>query len=269
MELKTLNTGIKIPIIGSGTNTFGKKNQEYFGALTNDLSPMKNAIKNGYRHFDSALIYGNETIVGSGIKDSSSARENFFITSKLPGETPYVSSEESVKQSIRSSLVNLQVDYIDLYYLHYPWGEMKDVYSVWEILEDHVNNGIFKSIGVSNFDQTQLSYLSKHADISPAVIQLPSSIGNWNEKLIDFSLTNNILPVIWSPLASVSNDHKKVLEMIGNNYGKTWAQVLLNYHISRGVGVIPKSHSTERQKQNLQIFDFTLSNQEKQKIEQL
>lgn len=259
----TLNSGVDMPLVGSGTNTFGKKEQDYYGEVTNDISPMVTAIHNGYRHFDSALIYGNETIVGRGISESSVERENFFIASKLPGEPPYIDSIHAVKESIKTTLTNLETDYIDLYYLHYPWEKMEEVYSVWKILENYYIDGIFKSVGVSNFNQSQLSYLLEYADVRPAAIQIPSTLGNWNERLIDFSLSNYITPVVWSPLASISEAHKERLQNIGMNYDRTWAQILLNYHISNGSAVIPKSHNQKRQKENLNIFDFELSNKEK------
>lgn len=269
MEYLTLNTGIQIPFIGSGTNTFGKVNQQYDGDINDDTTELMTAIGAGYRHFDTAISYRNERVVGLAIKQSQLPREDFFITSKIPGRPEYVSSEKAVLDSIASTLEALETTYIDLYLIHHPWGNLEEMLLVWKILERFVDEGMIKAIGVSNFDEKQLSYLIEHARIKPAVNQVESNPGNWNHPLIAYCLQNQVIPEAWGPLKKVDDDMREVLAQIGEKYHKSWAQVLLRFQIERNVVVIPKSHNPQRQKENLALFDFSLTNDERVTIENL
>lgn len=269
MEFKTLNTGIKIPVIGSGTNTFGKKNHDYMAEITNDTTELKEAISLGYRHFDTAIMYRNEVVVGKAIKESELPREDFFITSKIPGEKDFYETTEAVKQGVESSLKALDTDYIDLYLIHHPWDNNEEITATWKVLEEYVEKGILKAIGVSNFNQEQLASLIKSSNIKPAVNQIESHPGLWNQEIIDFSLANNVIPEAWGPLTRIPEEAKNTLEEIGNVYQKTWAQVILRYQLEQGVIVIPKSHNKERQAQNLELFDFSLTKEDKEKIAKL
>lgn len=253
-----LNNGIEIPVVGCGTNTYGKVGNQYAGDLRGDTQEMDWAIENGYRHFDSAQRYRNEKVVGAGIKKSSLPRENFFITTKLGTFDGFI-GEDWAHASIEASLQKLQTDYIDLFLIHSPWDNHEEMLKVWDILEDYYQRGVFRAIGVSNFKEEHIDLILQHGTVKPAVNQIASYIGNWNEALIAYNKANDIATVAWSPLRGDDEKAKPILEDIGNKYGKTYAQVLLRYQIERDVIVIPKSHNKERQAQNLAIFDFELT----------
>ncbi|MCB5951083.1 aldo/keto reductase [Enterococcus sp. BWT-B8] len=269
METIRLNTGIELPIIGSGTNTFGKENRDYMGKINGDTTEIETAITAGYRHFDTAISYRNESVVASGIAKSGIPRSKFFITSKLPGKPEYTSNEAAVQKGVEESLRTLKTDYIDLFLIHHPWNNLEEITLVWKVLEKYTDKGVLKAIGVSNFNEEQLKHLLDHSRIKPAVNQIESHPGLWNDDIIAYSLENNIVPEAWGPLTRVSPEAKKILTSIGEEYGKTWAQIILRYQLDRGVVVIPKSHNEERQKQNLDLFDFELTEEQKNKIAQL
>ena len=133
-------------------------------------------------------------------------------------------------------------------------------------MEDYYNRGVFKTIGVSNFTKEHLDLLLKNGKIKPAVNQIASYVGKWNEELIAYNKGNGIATVAWSPLRGIDENAKQVLEEIGDQYGKTFAQVVLRYQIERDVIVIPKSHNKDRQAQSLDIFDFELSENDRERI---
>ncbi|AMC93738.1 aldo/keto reductase [Erysipelothrix larvae] len=262
MKNITLNTGVTIPVIGSGTNTFGKVDRDYMGAINDDTSEIEAAIKAGYRHFDTAISYRNESVVALGIERSGLNRSEFFITSKIPGKEAYYETQEAVHKGVKQSLEALNTDYIDLYLIHHPWDDMEGMLQMWAVLESYVDLGVLKSIGVSNFTQEQLTTLIQRARIKPAVNQIESHPGKWNGELTAFCLEHGIGVEAWGPLSRTSQESKDALEAIGQKYHKTWAQVALRYQIQRGVIVIPKSHNALRQALNLELFDFELSPQE-------
>lgn len=269
MIVVELNTGIDIPIVGTGTNTYGKVNGDYQEDINGDTTELESAIAQGYRHIDTAISYRNESVVGDAIQKSGLARKQFFITSKLPGRPEYTKDRASVETGIQASLDALQTDYIDLYLIHHPWDSLEEMVAVWKVLEDYVEKGILKAIGVSNFNQEELQYLLDNARIAPAVNQIKSNPSNWNHELIKFSLAKEVIPEAWGPLSGVSDEAKAILTEIGERYDKTWAQIVLRYQIERGVIVIPKSHNADRQKLNLDIFDFSLSAEDRKKISAL
>ncbi|AOF49644.1 aldo/keto reductase [Tetragenococcus halophilus] len=266
METITLNTGIKIPVVGSGTNTFGKVDHAYQGEINDDTTEILMAIDAGYRHFDTAISYRNESVVGKALGESKKARSEFFITSKIPGKQEYYADKEAVKKGVKQSLQALNTAYIDLYLIHHPWDNLVQMLSMWQVLEDYVDQGKLKAIGVSNFNEKELGYLIENGRIKPAVNQVESHPRNWNDVIINYSLAQEVVPEAWGPLTRVSDQAKEKLSEIGAKYNKTWAQVILRYQIERGVVVIPKSHNQKRQEQNLEIFDFKLSDEDKQFI---
>lgn len=269
METITLTHGVEMPIIGTGTNTYGKENNKYDGVITGDTTELDHAIAAGYRHIDTAISYRNETVIGDAVAKSRIARDEFFLTSKIPGQPEYVSTDEAVHNSVKHSLNALKTDHIDLYLIHHPWEDLDEMVYVWKILENYVDEGILRAIGVSNFDETQLQHILEHARIKPAVNQIQSHPGKWNHDIIEFCQDKGIVPVAWGPLSRVKDDARHKLGEIAQKYGKTWAQVTLRYQIERGVAVIPKSHNAGHQQKNLEIFDFTLTEEEKAVISQL
>lgn len=269
METIYLGSGAEMPIIGTGTNTYGKENNKYDGTITGDTTELDQAIAAGYRHIDTAISYRNESVVGDAVVKSGLPRDAFFLTSKIPGRPEHVGTDEAVHNSVRASLNALRTDYIDLYLIHHPWDNLEEMLYVWKILENYVDEGVLRAIGVSNFDETQLQYLLDHGRIKPATNQIQSHPGHWNHGIIEFCQANGVTPVAWGPLSRVQDSDRAMLTEIGAKYGKTWAQVALRYQIERGVVVIPKSHNSERQKQNLALFDFELTKEEKTRITEL
>ncbi len=264
MEYFKLTNGLLMPKVGIGTNTFGKVNHDWNGEINFDTKELHDAYENGYRLIDTAVLYRNEGVIGKSLSETSIPRSEFFVTSKIPNKKEFIETDELVEETIKSSLSKIG-SYIDLYLIHHPWDDLKDMLRVWRHLESHYKKGDFKAIGVSNFNEVQLAYLLEHADIKPMVNQIESNPKRWNHALIHYCLTHKILPEAWGPLDPVPN--KEVLIQIGHKYQKSWAQVLLRYNIQRGVCVIPKSHNKTRQKENISIFDFKLSREDIEEIE--
>ena len=268
MEYITLNSGEKMPILGTGTNTYGKENNEYKGELTGDFTALEEAIELGYRSIDAAISYRNEAGVGKTIAESNVPREEFYITTKIPNDENYVDSKEAVRQTIENSLKHFETDYLDLFLIHHPI-ENKDYFKqTWEVFEEYYKEGKLKSIGVSNFDEDLLNEMKEFATIKPAVNQIQINLQEKNEELITFLKKSDITPVAWGPMKA-TEEQRKALTEIGKKYNKSWAQVLLRYQTQRGVVVIPKSHSQENQAANLDIFDFELAEEDIQTINNL
>lgn len=265
MENFKLNNDVEIPIIGSGTNTYGKEGNQYSGALRGDTQEIDWAIENGYRHFDSAQVYFNEEVLGEGLKKSSLPREDFFITTKLNTYEGFGGTDWAHRE-IEKSLEKLETDYIDLFLIHFPWDNHDEILEAWKLLEDYYNRGVFKSIGVSNFEKKQLDLILRDGKVKPAVNQIESNVGKWNEDLIAYNRSSGIATVAWSPLGKIDKNAKQVLEEIGEKYGKTYAQVVLRYQIERDIIVIPKSHDKEHQAQILAVFDFELTADDRERI---
>lgn len=268
MEYIKLNDNLEISIVGSGTNTYGKEGNEFSGSLRNDTDEIDWAIENGYRHFDSAQLYQNEEIVGEGLKKSSIPREDFFITTKLNTMEGYQGADWAHAE-IEKSLEKLQTDYFDTFLIHFPWDNNDEILETWSILEDYYERGVFKSIGVSNFEQEHLDLILEKGKVKPVVNQIKSNVGNWNDELIDYNKKNDIATIAWGPLGGIEGKTKEVLEEIGDKYGKTAPQVVLRYQIERDVIVIPKSHNKDRQAQSLDIFDFELTSEDRAQIAEL
>lgn len=268
MEYVKLNTGEKMPLLGTGTNTYGKEDHVYTAPLTGDMADFENNIKIGYRLIDSAKSYRNEALTGESIAKSGVDREEFFITTKIHNTEKYVESEEAIRETIESSLDNFHTDYIDLYLIHHPIENKEYFKNTWQILEEYHKNGQIKSIGVSNFSEELLEELKEFAVVKPAVMQLEVNLEEKNQDLIDYLKKEDIQPMAWAPM-STSSKQKSALTKIGENYNKSWAQVLLRYQTQRGIVVIPKSHNPENQAANFDIFDFELTDDEMKEISEL
>ena len=262
------NNGLRMPILGTGTNTYGKENNDYQGELNGNFSALESAIELGYRSIDAAVSYRNERGVGKTVVNSEIPREEFFITSKIPRQEVYFSTKEAVRQTIDSSLANFETDYLDLYLIHHPI-ENKDYFRhTWEVLEEYYQEGKLKSIGVSNFSQDLLEEMDEFATVSPVVNQIQINLKEKNEELIQVIKERGIVPVAWGPMKA-STDQKIILGQIGDQYDKSWAQVLLRYQTQRDIVVIPKSQNPKNQAANLNIFDFQLTDNEMQEIASL
>lgn len=224
-----------------------------------DLAQCKqavlDAINSGYRLIDTAAAYQNETAVGEAIKESGVDREDLFITSKL-----WVSdfTYEKAKQGIDTSLKNLGLDYLDMYLLHQPYG---DTIGAWRALEEANKAGKIRAIGVSNFYADQMKDLELSSHIKPVVNQI--EVNPWYQQAseVEFNQREDITVEAWAPFAEGKHDifTNETLKSIGEKYGKSTGQVILRWLLQRGIVVIPKSVHVERMKENIDVFDFSLS----------
>lgn len=214
-----------------------------------------NALTAGYRLIDTAAVYGNEAAVGRAIRRSGVPREELFVTTKL-----WVQDQgyEAAKKTVTTSLERLGLDYLDLYLIHQPFG---DVYGSWRAMEELYKAGTLRAIGVCNFTDTQLADLAEFNEIAPMVnqIELHPYFPQFEREAVHKQC--GVQLEAWGPLAEAKNGifENKILVSIAGKYGKSVAQVILRWHLQRGVAAIPKSVHKERIEENINIFDFTLS----------
>lgn len=254
MEYVTLNNGVKMPILGFGVYQIND--------LTECEKVVGEAIKTGYRLIDTAQAYGNEDAVGNAVKNSGLPREDFFIVTKI-----WVSNAgyEKAKASIAESLRKLQTNYIDLLLIHQPFG---DYYGTYRAMEEAYKNGKVRAIGVSNFYPDRFVDLSHFAEIQPAVNQVETHIFQQQKQSREIMKKYNTQIMSWGPFAEGRNNffQNEVLSQIGKKYNKSVAQVALRFLIQENVVVIPKSVHIERMKQNFEVFDFALTDEDMEKI---
>jgi diketogulonate reductase-like aldo/keto reductase len=208
-------------------------------------------------------------VIGKAVKESGIPRDAFFITSKIPEKKEFSGSDELVKKHVNASLEAIDLDYIDLYLIHFPLETDEENLRVWRVLEDYVDQGKIRSIGVSNFNQDQIAYLLEHARIKPVLNQFLSYPGHHNQALIDYCQAHDIIPEAYQSLKRLDPDTKEILNNIASRYGKSWSQVVLNYQINQGVVVIPKSHNPVHQKDNIDLFDFSLTEEDNNLIKNI
>jgi len=266
MKYLKMNNGLTIPVLGTGTNTFGKENNNFNGKITYDTKELSSAIHLGYRLIDTAIYYRNEAVIGKAVKESNIDRSEFFITSKIPADKEFAETNELVKYYVEQSLKSLDLGYIDLYLIHFPLDTNEENLRVWSVLETFVDKDLIKSIGVSNFNEDQLSYLIKHARIKPVLNQFQSYPGKHQQSLIDYCKANDVIPEAYQSFAKIDPKTKDQLIELAKPYHKTWSQIILNYQINEGLVVIPKSHNKNHQFENIDVFDFELSKKDKETI---
>ena len=223
------------------------------------------AISAGYRLIDTAQSYMNEEAVGNAIKRSGVSRDELFITTKL-----WIQSDgyEGAKKAFEASLRKLQLDYLDLYLIHQPYG---DVYGEWRAMQELYKEGKVRAIGVSNFHPDRLIDLIVHNEIVPAVNQIETHPFHQQNETQQFLQENNVQIESWGPFAEGKNNifHNELLLSIAKKHNKSVAQVILRWLTQRGVVVIPKSVRKERMEENFNIFDFQLSVEEMEAIKTL
>ncbi|WP_020614824.1 aldo/keto reductase [Paenibacillus daejeonensis] len=247
MQTVTLNNGVRMPIIGFGVYQIP------------DADECENAVYEalmaGYRLIDTAAGYLNEEAVGRAIKRSGIPREDVFITTKLWIQD---AGYEAAKLAVAKSLKKLQLEYLDLYLIHQPFG---DYYGAWRAMEELYREGKIKAIGVSNFHPDRLMDLIVHNDIVPAVNQIETHPFYQQFESAAFMKDQGVQHQSWGPLAEGRNNlfTNEVLGSIGEKYNKSIAQVVLRWLVQRDVVVIPKSVRKERIVENIDIFDFELS----------
>jgi len=256
METVKLNNGVEMPVLGFGV-------MQIMGAECE--TAVLNAIEAGYRLFDTAELYGNEQAVGNAIKRSGISREELFITTKFGSrEAGY----EKTMAAFQRSLEALQLDYIDLYLIHQPFG---DIFGSWCAMQDLYDAGKIKAIGVCNFLPDRLMDLIANSGFTPAVNQIEAHPYQQQIETQQFLQDNGVQIEAWSPFAEGMNDifNNEVLAAIAAKYNKTVAQVILRWLTQRGVVAIPKSGRKERMIENISIFDFRLTDEDIQRIQTL
>ncbi len=257
MKNVVLNNGVEMPILGFGVFQI-QEGQDCEEAVYE-------AIMSGYRLIDTAASYMNEKAVGRAIKRSGVPREELFITTKLwVQDTGY----DRTKKAFDKSLERLQLDYLDLYLIHQPYG---DVYGSWRAMEDLYKEGKVRAIGVSNFLPDRLVDLIIHNEIVPAVNQVETHPFCQQIEAATIMAENNVQIQSWAPFAEGKNNlfTNDVLTEIGQMHGKSVGQVVLRWLIQRGVVVIPKTVRKERMDENMDVFDFELTQSEMERIKEL
>lgn len=261
MDYLTLNTGAKIPQVGFGVFRISEK----------DIckEAVYNAIKVGYRLFDTAAVYTNEDALGDGIRQAIEegivTREELFITSKLwVQDMDY----EAAKKGIEASIKKLGFDYIDLYLLHQA---ARDYFGAWRAMEEAYKEGKLKAIGVSNFYPWILTNFCETVEVIPAVNQIEMHPWFVQEDALKEANRYGVVVEAWAPLGGgrYSPDDSEIITSIAKKYGKTPAQVVLRWNLQRGVIVIPKSTHLERIQENFDLFDFELTEDEIKEISTL
>ena len=263
MKYYQLNNGNKIPAIGFGT---------YKAQEDEAIASVKKAIETGYRLIDTAAKYENEEAVGKAIKQSGIAREELMITTKLWRENL---GYESTKKAFETSLAKLDLDYIDLYLIHWPanaknyenWQKTNN--DSWRAMEELVKEGKIKNIGVSNFWPEHLEPLLDAAEIEPVINQIEFHPGYWQPELTRYCKEKNILVEAWSPLARGKVFESEEIKAIAKKYNKSVAQICLRWILEHNALVIPKSSTPERIEDNFDVFDFQLDAEDIKTIDNL
>lgn len=254
-KFKVLSNGAKMPSIGFGTYKSGSEDET--------ARAVKCALHIGYRQIDTASFYGNEVGVGNGIKESGVNREEIFLVTKLwNNDHGY---EKTIK-AFNESLKKLQVEYIDLYLIHWPNKLNSETWRAFEYLYEI---GKVKAIGVCNFKIGHLEELRKSAKIMPMVNQIEIHPLSSKNDMLNYCNENNIQLVAWSPIMRGKILSNGMMMNLSEKYKKTIAQIALRWHIQRGVIPIPKSSNEERIKENLDVFDFELAKEDMNFIDSL
>lgn len=247
IQTNKLNNGVEIPMLGFGVFQIPDPAECERSVV--------DAIQTGYNHIDTAASYMNEEAVGRGIKQSGVSRDKLFITTKL-----WIQSNgyEGTKSAFETSLKRLQLDYIDLYLIHQPFG---DVYGEWRAMEDLYQQGKIRAIGVSNFQPDRLMDLIIHNKITPAVNQIEVNPFQQQIESQKFFEANNVVVEAWAPFAEGRNNifQNELLLSLAKKHNKTVAQVILRWVVQRGIIALAKTTRKERMLENINVFDFELS----------
>ncbi len=252
----TLNNGLKMPSVGLGVYK------------SESGTPLVNAIKYawnaGYRHIDTASIYGNEQCVGDAMKQLQLPRVEMFITSKVwNDEQGYIGTKEAFQRSLNK----LQTDYLDLYLIHWPVTAL--MLDSWKAMEELYHGGKIKAIGVSNFMEEHLQTIIDHGTIKPAVNQIEFHPRLVQQSLLNFCHDHKIQPIAWRPIMKGQVNDFEELKDLAVKYRKTPVQIVLRWDLQKGVLTIPKSVNKERIEENIDLFDFALTQEDMAIIDSL
>lgn len=251
MQYFSLNDGNRIPALGFGTYKLNG---------SDGVAAIRAALSNGYHLLDSAVNYENEGAVGRAIKESSVPRDQIFVTSKLPGRHHVY--KEAITQ-IQESLYRADLNYFDLYLIHWPNPKENKYVEAWQALIDAQKFGLIRSIGVSNFEPEHIDRLIKETGVTPAINQVELHPYCSNKKIREYDDQHQIITEAWSPLQRGGDAFKeKTVKKLAQKYGKSSAQIILRWETQMNVVPIPKASSYEHQLSNLDIFDFALTEAE-------
>ena len=253
----TLNNGLEIPVIGFGTWKM-EEGKECIDAVSH-------ALKSGYTHIDTAAVYKNEKSVGDAIKASNMKREDLFITTKVWNTDR---GYEETKKALQTSLDKLQMDYVDLYLVHWPvpvdhkdnWEKINE--ETWRAMEEALEEGKVKAIGVSNFMPHHMDALLKTAKVKPVINQLYLNPSDAQEEIVNYNKELDILSEAYSPLGSGTIFSVEAIKDMAEKYNKSLAQIVLRWSIQKGFLPIPKSVTPKRIEENLNIFDFEITEED-------
>ena len=256
MKSFRLSNGVEIPAVGYGS---------YLSTEGNGKQTIIDALDAGYRYIDTAMFYQNEAEIGEALAEYDIKRENLFLVSKV---WHTMLGREKTLQSFEASLKALGTDYLDMFLIHWPMGPDKDTdwlalqTETWKLMEELYEAGRVRAIGLSNFLPHHIEPLIKNIKILPMLDQLELHVGYMQEYALNYLRSKGIVIQAWSPLgrARVLNDERVLA--IAEKHGRSAAQILLRYLLDRDIAVIPKASSKERMKQNLDVFDFRLTEEE-------
>ena len=253
-----LNDGYKLPKVGLGT-------YQLRGGM--GYQQIISAIKDGYRSIDSATNYDNEGIVGKAIRDSGVPRDQIFVSSKLPGKYHHY---DDALHAITESLARMGLDYFDLYLIHWPLPKRKLYVEAWQALITAQKLGLIKSIGVSNFEPEHLDRIIQETGVTPSVNQIEIHPYWVNDERVQENAKRGIVTEAWSPLGRGSSAlSEPIVVKLAEKYQKNPGQILLRWHLQRGIVPLPKSTNLNHQRANLDVFDFELTGDEVKAINTL
>ena len=256
MEYKTLNNGLKMPMVGLGVYNIPEKETQRV---------VEDALSVGYRSIDTAAMYENEKGVGDAVRACNVPREELFVTTKIC--EPCYTREETLR-TVDRSMRQIGLDYVDLMLLHWPVGNPT---VMWHTLEELYAQGMFKAIGVSNFYPNTFPMIVEDAKVMPVVNQCEAHVLYQQRKMREYLKPYDVALEAWSPLAegrsSIFKD--KILMSIGEKYGKTSAQIALKFLVQNDIIIIPKTTHKERMVENISLFDFTLTDGDLAEIQRL
>lgn len=255
MDYQELNNGVKIPVLGLGVFRMDDEKEAY--------NSVRKAIDLGYRHIDTAMFYENEKPIGKAIRESGINREELFVTTKMWIDDII---QDNAQKAFETSLRKLGLDYVDLYLVHWP---IKDKFvSIWKDMEKIAATDKVHAVGVSNYQKNHLKGILDLRSLVPAVNQIEIQPYLSQEELVEYCKQYNIKVESWGPLCSNKNDllNELILKDLAEIHSKTSAQIVLRWNLQRGLIPIAKSSNPHRQKENIDIFDFTLTEDEMNKI---